>query len=49
MIDVLRIHGMANFRKGDLKAAGQSLEAADVRLGIIEQNELDMLMQKEAQ
>jgi len=40
---------MALFRKGDLKAGGQSLEAADVRLGIMEQHELDMSMQKEMQ
>ena len=46
-MDVLRLHGMALFRNGDLKAAGRSLEAAEIRLGIIEQHELDLLTQKE--
>jgi len=40
----MRLQGMALFRNGDLKAAGRSLEAADLRLGIIEQHELDLMI-----
>ena len=45
----MRLQGVALLRNGDLKAAGRSLEAADLRLGIIEQHELDLLSQKEHQ
>lgn len=41
------MNGLSLFRGGDIKAAGESLEAADTRIGIIEQYEDDLALEKE--
>ena len=47
LINLLQLQGLASFRGGDIRTGGFCFEAADFRLAIVEQNEIEATNKRE--